>query len=876
MKKFTLTVLSLLCSTVGLLAAVPANGVYEVKHSNRGYLTQNVTANTLHPGDATLGGYTTDDKCVVGRNSNGYQSYWYLYTSETSGNSYIFSASNGMFLAYENGTNSGTLFNLSSTPTPLDIVDATTSGYYQIHAHGVSAVAFSNSIGWGKNVAYRFASVSSDYDGIPHAFVTASGEFDQSVIDTAIAAINSVENATPQVVTFTFPEFGGQTLTMEANVLTGTDASTAVPSVAFFTATGVEETDKVVSTENHAFTVTGDWTFPFEDEEVYRIDIRKKGATDAGTCSNLLYNASANQVDTRVGTDADAFVPERLFYLDAKGFDATGNLKATLHSIAVDANMGFQIATPNKSKGTFTETPVEFLVVTNSAGTDGISLRHPDNNICHVNDINGYLGVWTEARSQNDVGSFLRFGELTDSDFDSLLSGELADYITTDMLNAAKASKSAADVRALFNAAAPYLEAVAEAEALLASISGYTADNFGSGLGYFSGTTYEAIFALAGALQETLEGFDVEAITAATEALAAEVAKVQVNVPVAGKFYRIQNNADDAYLVGGAEVMIAKFESVDAGAPNSIFYFTGDKLVSYTTGLYLANFDRDNNGKMFLGYTNVNGAEVGTSFTFKVASPGKFNVVYNGDRYLYSAGAGNVNAGSGVTTSSPGYQNYCFTLTEVEWLPIAIDEEFGWTTLYSPVQLGFNDRVKAYVGTVNADDPSDLKFVVTELTEAIPANVGVLVQLLEGAQVDNGCVYLPVEESTVTGVTSDLTGSFEKVAVASEVQVADASEIVKSHFVFEKKSDEVNGDFGEFNKNDVDDLAAFAAHLEVDNASDETITIADSEGNNPTTGIEEINVESDKVQGIYDLQGRRLSAPVKGINIINGKKVLVK
>ncbi len=29
-------------------------------------------------------------------------------------------------------------------------------------------------------------------------------------------------------------------------------------------------------------------------------------------------------------------------------------------------------------------------------------------------------------------------------------------------------------------------------------------------------------------------------------------------------------------------------------------------------------------------------------------------------------------------------------------------------------------------------------------------------------------------------------------------------------------------------------------------------------------------------QGIYDLQGRRLSAPVKGINIINGRKVLVK
>lgn len=42
-----------------------------------------------------------------------------------------------------------------------------------------------------------------------------------------------------------------------------------------------------------------------------------------------------------------------------------------------------------------------------------------------------------------------------------------------------------------------------------------------------------------------------------------------------------------------------------------------------------------------------------------------------------------------------------------------------------------------------------------------------------------------------------------------------------------------------------------------------------------TTGVEEITAES-AVKVIYDLQGRRLSAPVKGVNIINGKKVFVK
>ncbi len=51
---------------------------------------------------------------------------------------------------------------------------------------------------------------------------------------------------------------------------------------------------------------------------------------------------------------------------------------------------------------------------------------------------------------------------------------------------------------------------------------------------------------------------------------------------------------------------------------------------------------------------------------------------------------------------------------------------------------------------------------------------------------------------------------------------------------------------------------------------------AEMQAMSPTTAIEEIEVANPAQQGIYDLQGRKLSAPVKGINIINGKKVLVK
>ena len=42
------------------------------------------------------------------------------------------------------------------------------------------------------------------------------------------------------------------------------------------------------------------------------------------------------------------------------------------------------------------------------------------------------------------------------------------------------------------------------------------------------------------------------------------------------------------------------------------------------------------------------------------------------------------------------------------------------------------------------------------------------------------------------------------------------------------------------------------------------------------TGIDEVKSENVKFKTIYDLQGRRVENPTKGIYIIDGKKVLVK
>ena len=46
--------------------------------------------------------------------------------------------------------------------------------------------------------------------------------------------------------------------------------------------------------------------------------------------------------------------------------------------------------------------------------------------------------------------------------------------------------------------------------------------------------------------------------------------------------------------------------------------------------------------------------------------------------------------------------------------------------------------------------------------------------------------------------------------------------------------------------------------------------------NAPETGVDEVKGENGEVKTIYDLQGRQVENPTKGIYIINGKQVLIK
>ncbi len=372
----------------------------------------------------------------------------------------------------------------------------------------------------------------------------------------------------------------------------------------------------------------------------------------------------------------------------------------------------------------------------------------------------------------------------------------------------------------------------------------------GEGVGKYSGVyndediTYETYSALIAAVKASIEGNVVADILASASSLTAATEALALNMPEGGKFYRIKNNAGDAYLATGAEGRV-QFAGGIGESAGSLFYFTGTKMIDYSTGYYLST---DGAEKPFMEYTSTVGEAAGTSVSF-AESPtiGKYNVIFNGSRYLYSAGEGDSNAGDNAANAPD--ENYRFEMEEVDLLPVAVNPEDRWTTVFSPVVLGLNGVVKAYCGKLDGNN----NFVVEEQT-SVPANVGVLLKLEDGAEVQDGYVYLPVQHNIVSAPECDLTG-----AVATF-----ACEDGQNYFTLSKFEDGMA-----FVKTEASIIKGFTACIDGTVAS-EVIRITNAEGNDITTSIDEIELvggnRADEAE-YFDLNGRRVVNPVGGLYI---------
>ena len=181
--------------------------------------------------------------------------------------------------------------------------------------------------------------------------------------------------------------------------------------------------------------------------------------------------------------------------------------------------------------------------------------------------------------------------------------------------------------------------------------------------------------------------------------------------------------------------------------------------------------------------------------------------------------------------------------------------EDGWATLF----LGFNAAIPADVKAYTVTAVNDGYVTLTQVTGVLPAKTGIIVKAAEG-----NYTFSYAAEATANVEGNLLEGTVTDKNIEGEAYVLGV----------------VDGEVGLYKA-----LANGTSWLNNANKAYLPASVASGAASysfrfgEGTTGINEVTTESGEVKTVYDLTGRKLKGEngnLKGIYIINGKKVLVK
>ena len=195
--------------------------------------------------------------------------------------------------------------------------------------------------------------------------------------------------------------------------------------------------------------------------------------------------------------------------------------------------------------------------------------------------------------------------------------------------------------------------------------------------------------------------------------------------------------------------------------------------------------------------------------------------------------------------------HYTYTSVDLLYTPtVSINAEAGYATLGYAAALDLTD-IEAYTAAVSGD-----KVVLTSVKgKKIPAGTGII---LKGS----GNVTIPLTTETPDNITGN------DLLVSDGTVEGDESTI----YVL------ANGDSGVgfYLVKNGSAITAGKAYLQVDGGTSARQFIGFGD-DNETTGIDSLTPTLSKGEGVYyDLQGRRVAQPTKGLYIVNGKKVVIK
>lgn len=390
------------------------------------------------------------------------------------------------------------------------------------------------------------------------------------------------------------------------------------------------------------------------------------------------------------------------------------------------------------------------------------------------------------------------------------------------------------------------------------------------------------------------------------------MAALVLNRPNRDGFFRIRCVHNNHYLQSDDLNKDGRLDlSEDNTGIASIFYFDAldgegndgkGSLVSYKEGYYFTQ-GSGTNGHSGIYVCLQPIGKMGDVLTLDVPANkefGSYNISsdntqnQNGRRYLFGA-AGNKTDGYypdngsdatqvNVANDLGGNTGYNWVLERVEELPLTINS-YGYSTFYAPVALNVPEGVEAFICT-GVDEQSELTL---QSLDVIPAGTAVILKAegLAGQE-----VYFTEPNNTPMPLAEGenyLHGGIYKTWRTPECQnknpemTSATGENYNLPYLEEKVTDKVytlsnkNGKVAMYqyagNK-----FTHFRSFLKLPEAINVALasTLDFGEIIEGPTAIEEAPAISLEDAIIYDLSGRRVAEPGKGVYIVNGKKVYFK
>jgi hypothetical protein len=372
-----------------------------------------------------------------------------------------------------------------------------------------------------------------------------------------------------------------------------------------------------------------------------------------------------------------------------------------------------------------------------------------------------------------------------------------------------------------------------QAVALVAPYESY----IGTGLGKYTITLGETSYT-------SFDDFE-DAVEAWSEIEDCVVPTIAINQPTSA-FYRFHIGSN--YMCSDADNEHIRMVTETSDGANTIFYLNANNyLIDYTSGFGF-NF----------GYCKATEAGIFNSFDFSASETKGSYLIHS------NAGTGNSQWSDRYITISEsklGQGQGVWTIEPVESLPVTIGST-TYATLFAPVALTIPSRVQAYY----VSNLTETEATLTEIATTIPASTPVVLKAEAAGTYD----FAITTGGTDVSASNKLAGQAAAFAVSADD--------VTNKVYYTLQQNATHTAIGFYPKTTAGSIAGFKAYLPSSNFPSAGVKGLTFIFEDDADAIEMVKGQSSMFNGqpIYNLAGQRISKMQRGINIVNGKKVMVK